>query len=52
MEKLTWFTVLICAALVACEPRGTPQKPKTVAPLAVAAEPGFATTVPIAGDRD
>jgi hypothetical protein len=31
MEKLTLFTVLVCMALVACEPRGTPQKPKTIA---------------------
>ena len=31
MEKLTLFTVLVCMAVAACEPRGTPQQPKTIA---------------------
>ena len=28
MEKELVIAILVCLALVACEPRGTPQKPK------------------------
>ena len=52
MEKLTWITVLICAALVACEPRGMPQKPKTETSRVAAAERSGDTTVSVAGERE
>ena len=35
MDKITWITILVCLALAACEPRGTPQKPKTSAEAAM-----------------
>jgi hypothetical protein len=28
MEKQLFIAILVCLALVACEPRGTPQKPE------------------------
>jgi len=52
MEKLTWITVLICAALAACEPRGMPQKPKTEAARVAAVERSGDTTAPVAGERE
>jgi hypothetical protein len=52
MEKLTWFTVLICAALAACDPRSTPQKPKTGVSIALAFERSEVVVMPIAGERD
>ena len=30
MEKHLLIATLVCLALVACEPRGTPQKPQTI----------------------
>jgi hypothetical protein len=39
MEKRLWITLLACLALAACEPRGTPQKPK-MAEHATAVVPG------------
>ena len=28
MEKQLFIAIVVCVALAACEPRGTPQKPK------------------------
>ncbi|MGH8663729.1 MAG: hypothetical protein ACREUX_05635 [Burkholderiales bacterium] len=41
MRKQALIALLVCLALVACEPRGTPQKPKTVDHAATIQPSGF-----------
>jgi hypothetical protein len=51
MEKLTWITIAVCAALVACEPRGTPPKPETT-PAQLSVVDRAASINPLAPGRD